>query len=218
MNKSKKIRIVYKIIVVIIIAIGAYGLLPDTLADLMKDKVEEGHEYYTVYKTKVNGEYDIRDVKISDPEGIEELWALFEETEVAFKKITRLPGLEDGEVWYEITDMQHIRSIQVEDSGEVQTMAFHIPHFSVIYAIPDEEINEFFERLEEILNIYSDENDNNVLATNSIPQMDIETENGAHITGVVLAHDGNGYPLTEEEFNLLEQGAEPEEILKQRQD
>lgn len=42
MNKSKKIRIVYKIIVVIIIAVGAYGLLPDTLADLMKDKVEEG--------------------------------------------------------------------------------------------------------------------------------------------------------------------------------
>ena len=100
--------------------------LPDTLADLMKDKVEEGHEYYTVYKTKVNGKYDIREVKISDPKGIEELWALLEETEVSFKKITRLPGLENGEVWYEITDMQHIRSIQIEDSGEVQTMAFHI--------------------------------------------------------------------------------------------
>ena len=110
------------------------------------------------------------------------------------------------------------RSIQVEDSGEVQTMAFHIPHFSVIYAIPDEEINEFFERLEEIRNIYSDEDDSNVLATNSIPQMDIETENGAHITGVVLAHNGDGYPLTEEEFNLLEQGVEPEEILNERQD
>lgn len=97
-------------------------------------------------------------------------------------------------------------------------MAFHIPHFSVIYAIPDEEINEFFERLEEIRNIYSDEDDSNVLATNSIPQMDIETENGAHITGVVLAHNGDGYPLTEEEFNLLEQGVEPEEILNERQD
>lgn len=218
MDTRKKIRFVYRAIVIVIMLMFAYGIVPGTLADLMKEKVDEGYEYSTVYKTKVNGEYDIRDVKISDPEGIEELWALFEETEVSFKKITRLPGLEDGEVWYEITDMQHIRSIQVEDSGEVQTMAFHIPHFSVIYAIPDEEINEFFERLEEIRNIYSDEDDSNVLATNSIPQMDIETENGAHITGVVLVNDGNGYPLTEEEFNLLEQGVEPEEILKQRQD
>ena len=218
METRKKIRFVYKAIVIVVMLMFACGVVPSTLADIMKDKVEDGYEYHTVYKTKVNGEYDIRDVKISDPKGIEELWALLEETEVSFKKITRLPGLEDGEVWYEITDMQHIRSIQVEDSGEVQTMAFHIPHFSVIYAIPDEEINEFFERLEEIRNIYSDEDDSNVLATNSIPQMDIETENGAHITGVVLAHNGDGYPLTEEEFNLLEQGVEPEEILNERQD
>ena len=218
METRKKIRFVYRAIVIAIMLMFAYGIVPSTLADIMKDKVEDGYEYHTVYKTKVNGEYDIRDVKISDPKGIEELWALLEETEVSFKKITRLPGLENGEVWYEITDMQHIRSIQVEDSGEVQTMAFHIPHFSVIYAIPDEEINEFFERLEEIRNIYSDEDDSNVLATNSIPQMDIETENGAHITGVVLAHNGDGYPLTEEEFNLLEQGVEPEEILNERQD
>lgn len=214
MCKIKKKRVVYGIILVILIAVGVYGLFPRTLADIMKDKVEEGHEYYTVYKTKVNGEYDIRDIEISDPKGIEELWNLLEETDVSFKKITRLPGLEDGEVWYEITDMQHIRSIQVEDSGEVQTMAFHIPYFSVIYVIPDEEINEFFERLEEIRKIYSDEDDSNVVATNSIPQMDIETENRAHITGVVLAHDGNGYPLTEEEYNLLEQGVDPEEIIK----
>ena len=110
--------------------------------------------------------------------------------------------------------MQHIKSIQVEDSGEVQTMAFHIPQFSVIYSIPDEEVKEFFEKLEEIRNIYSDEDVANVLNMNSIPQMDIETENGAHITGVVLAHDGNGYPLTEEEYNLLEQGVDPEEIIK----
>ena len=218
METRKKIRFVYRAIVIAIMLMFAYGIVPSTLADIMKDKVEDGYEYHTVYKTKVNGEYDIRDVKISDPKGIEELWALLEETEVSFKKITRLPGLENGEVWYEITDMQHIRSIQVEDSGEVQTMAFHIPHFSVIYAIPDEEINEFFERLEEIRNIYSDEDDSNVLAINSIPQMDIETENGAHITGVVLAHNGDGYPLTEEEFNLLEQGVEPEEILNERQD
>ena len=218
METRKKIRFVYRALVIAIMLMFAYGIVPSTLADIMKDKVEDGYEYHTVYKTKVNGEYDIRDVKISDPKGIEELWALLEETEVSFKKITRLPGLEDGEVWYEITDMQHIRSIQVEDSGEVQTMAFHIPHFSVIYAIPDEEINEFFERLEEIRNIYSDEDNSNVLATNSIPQMDIETENGAHITGVVLAHNGDGYPLTEEEFNLLEQGVEPEEILNERQD
>lgn len=214
MCRNKKKRVIYGIILAILIAVGVYGLFPRTLADIMKEKVEEGHEYYTVYKTKVNGEYDIRDIEISDPKGIEELWNLLEETEVSFKKITRLPGLEDGEVWYEITDMQHIKSIQVEDSGEVQTMAFHIPQFSVIYSIPDEEVKEFFEKLEEIRNIYSDEDVANVLNMNSIPQMDIETENGAHITGVVLAHDGNGYPLTEEEYNLLEQGVDPEEIIK----
>ena len=218
METRKKIRFVYKAIVIVVMLMFAYGVVPSTLADIMKDKVEDGYEYHTVYKTKVNGEYDLKDVNISDPDGIDYLWRNLEGTEVSFKKITRPPELTDGEVWYEITDMQHIKSIQITDSGEVHTMAFHIPQLSVVYSIPDEEINGFFERLEEIRNIYSDEDDSNVLAINSIPQMDIETENGAHITGVVLAHDGNGYPLTEEEFNLLEQGAEPEEILKQRQD
>ena len=157
MNKSKKIRIVYKIIVVIIIAIGAYGLLPDTLADLMKDKVEEGHEYYTVYKTKVNGEYDLKDVNISDPDGIDYLWRNLEGTEVSFKKITRPPELTDGEVWYEITDMQHIKSIQITDSGEVHTMAFHIPQLSVVYSISDEDVELLFTRIEQIRDKYGDE-------------------------------------------------------------
>lgn len=47
MCKIKKKRVVYGIILVILIAVGVYGLFPRTLADIMKDKVEEGHEYYT---------------------------------------------------------------------------------------------------------------------------------------------------------------------------
>ena len=35
-----------------------------------------------------------------------------------------------------------------------------------------------------------------------IPQMDVE-ENGAHITGAVLVHDGISYALTEEEYLFL---------------
>lgn len=157
MNKSKKIRIVYKIIVVIIIAIGAYGLLPSTLADLMKDKVEEGYDYSIVYKAIVDNEYDIDRVKISDPKGIDYLWENLKSTDVSFKKIIRHPELKAGEVWYEITDMQHIKSIQITDSGEVYTMAFHIPQLSVVYSISEEELQVLFERIEQIREIYGEE-------------------------------------------------------------
>lgn len=137
--------------------LGVYGVVPGTLADIMKDKVEEGYEYSTVYKTKVNGEYELSNVKISDPEGIEYLWGNLEETEVSFKKVTRPPELTDGEVWYEITDMQHIKSMQITDSGEVYTMAFHIPQFSVVYSISEEEVQVLFERINQIREIYGEE-------------------------------------------------------------
>lgn len=130
--------------------IGAYGVVPSTLADIMKDKVEVGYEYHTVYKTKINGEYEIIDVNISDPEGIGYLWRNLEETEISFKKITRPPELTDGEVWYEITDMQRIKSIQITDSGEVHTMPFYIPQLSVVNSISDEDLEVLFERIEQI--------------------------------------------------------------------
>ena len=192
----------------------AYGVIPGTLADIMKDKVDEGYAYSTVYKTKVNGEYELNNVKISELEGIDYLWRNLKETEVSFKKVTRPPELMDGEVWYEITDMQHLKSIQITDSGEVHTMAFHIPQLSVVYSISDEDKVVLFERIEQIRDIYSDKDNTDNL--NYIPKMDVEAENGAHITGVVLVHDGRGSPLSEEEFNLLKQGVEPEEILKER--
>ena len=135
----------------------AYGVVPSTLADIMKDKVEDGYEYHTVYKTKVNGEYDLKDVNISDPDGIDYLWRNLEGIEVSFKKITRPPELTDGEVWYEITDMQHIKSIQITDSGEVHTMAFHIPQLSVVYSISDEDVELLFTRIEQIRDKYGEE-------------------------------------------------------------
>lgn len=106
--------------------------------------------YSIVYKTKEKRKYDIDSVKISNPEGIEYLWKNLKSTEVAFKKITRPPELIGGEVWYEITDMQHIKSIQISDSGEVHTMACHIPQLSVVYSIFKEELQVLFERVEQI--------------------------------------------------------------------
>lgn len=157
MDTRKKMRFVYRAIVIVIMLMFAYGIVPGTLADLMKEKVDEGYEYSTVYKTKVNGEYDISRLKIDDPKGIEYLWTNLEGTEVSFKKITRYPELTDGEVWYEITDMQHLKSIQITDSGEVHTMAFNIPQLSVVYSISDEDLNKLFTRIEQIREIYGEE-------------------------------------------------------------
>ena len=61
------------------------------------------------------------------------------------------------EVWYEITDMQHIKSIQITDSSEVHTMAFHIPQLSVVYSISDEDVELLFERIEQIRDKYGEE-------------------------------------------------------------
>lgn len=157
LDTRKKIRFVYRAIVIVIMLMFAYGIVPGTLADLMKEEVDEGYEYSTVYKTKVNGEYDISRLRIGDPKGIEYLWTNLEKTEVSFKKITRPPELTDGEVWYEITDMQHIKSIQITDSGEVHTMAFNIPQLSVVYSISDEDLNKLFTRIEQIREIYGEE-------------------------------------------------------------
>lgn len=157
METRKKIRFVYRAIVIAIMLMFAYGIVPGTLSDIMKDKVEDGYEYHTVYKTKVNGEYDLKDVNISDPDGIDYLWRNLEGIEVSFKKITRPPELTDGEVWYEITDMQHIKSIPVTDSGEVHTMPFHIPQLSVVYSISDEDVELLFTRIEQIRDKYGDE-------------------------------------------------------------
>ena len=54
-----------------------------------------------------------------------------------------------------------------------------------------------------------------------IPQMD-EEENGVHITGAVLVHDGMPYALTKEEYLFLHSGMEDlqdaliEELLAKR--
>ena len=54
-----------------------------------------------------------------------------------------------------------------------------------------------------------------------IPQMDVE-ENGVHITGAVLVHDGMPYALTKEEYLFLHSGMEDlqdaliEELLAKR--
>ena len=157
MTREKKFRFSYRIIVIIIMLMFAYGVIPGTLADIMKNKVDAGYEYSTVYKTKVNGEYDLKDVNISDHDGIDYLWRNLEGIEVSFKKITRPPELTDGEVWYEITDMQHIKSIQITDSGEVHTMPFYIPQLSVVYSISDEDVELLFTRIEQIRDKYGDE-------------------------------------------------------------
>ncbi|WP_458398081.1 hypothetical protein [Anaerotignum sp.] len=157
METRKKIRFVYRAVVIVIILMVSYGIAPSNLADIMKEKVEVGHDYSVAYKTKVNGEYDIDRVKISDPEGIEYLWRNLEETEVSFKKITRPPELTDGEVWYEITDMQHLKSMHITDSGEVHTMPFHIPQLRVVYSISDEDLEVLFTRIEQIRDKYGEE-------------------------------------------------------------
>lgn len=153
----KKIHIVIKIILLVLMVLVIYGILPETLADIMKEKVEVGYDYRAVYKTKINGEYDISSLKIGDSEGIEKLWELLEKTEVSFKAFKRSPNLMDGEVWYEITDMQHIKSIQITNSGEVYAMAFRIPQFNVVYSVSDGELKEFFETIEEIRVTYGEE-------------------------------------------------------------
>ena len=86
METRKKIRFVYRAIVIAIMLMFAYGIVPSTLADIMKDKVEDGYEYHTVYKTKVNGEYDIRDVKISDPKGNRRIMGSFRRNRSIFQK------------------------------------------------------------------------------------------------------------------------------------
>ena len=150
-------RFVYRAVVIIIMLVVAYGIVPGTLADIMKEKVEDGYDYSVAYKTKVNGEYDIDRVEINDPEGIDYLWRNLKGTEVSFKKITPPPDLTDGEVWYEITDMQHIKSIQITNSGEVYTMAFQVPQLNIVYSISDEETKELFERIDQIKEIYGEE-------------------------------------------------------------
>ena len=60
-------------------------------------------------------------------------------------------------------------------------------------------------------------NDEDHFTTNNmLPKMDIELDNGVHITGAVLVHNGEGYALTEEEHNLLQKGIDPEEIVNKR--
>ena len=49
-----------------------------------------------------------------------------------------------------------------------------------------------------------------------MPEMDIELENGIHVTGTVLVHEGKGYSLTEEEHHLLMNGADPAVVLAER--
>lgn len=50
-----------------------------------------------------------------------------------------------------------------------------------------------------------------------VPQFDI-AEGDAHETGAVVVHEGKGYALTEEEYLFLENGGDPEEMLKERKE
>ena len=153
---KKKLLIIFCIILVVIIALGLYMKKPRTLAELMGKKVEVGYDYETIYKSRFNGEYDLRSVKIKESEGIDEIWTLLNKTKISFKKVSLPPDLVDGEVWYEITDMQRIKSIQITNSGEVYTTAFHIPQLNVVYSVSDKELNEFFIRMEELREFYGE--------------------------------------------------------------
>ena len=78
-----------------------------------------------------------------------------------------------------------------------------------------QEIESFFRKY---IPRESVENDiaNNLDALEPMPEMDIELENGGHVTGAVLVHEGKGYSLTEKEYHLLMNGADPTVILAER--
>ncbi|MBR4015781.1 MAG: hypothetical protein IKI88_06245 [Anaerotignum sp.] len=64
---------------------------------------------------------------------------------------------------------------------------------------------------------FEDADINNSDLPEKLPEMDIELENGIHITAAVLVHNGKSYALTEEEAILIEQGVHPDEVLSKRQ-
>ena len=157
--KKKALFIIILVVVIAILSGGIYGVLqmPKTIAGIMNTKMDVGYEYMTVCKKNIDGEFDIDTIRIHAPEGIEAIWKLMEETDVSFQKIISSTELKEGEVRYEVTDLQHIKSVQITNSGEVYAMALHIPQLVLVYSVSEEQTVSFFERIEEIRNNYGEE-------------------------------------------------------------
>ena len=84
--------------------------------------------------------------------------------------------------------------------------------FGILHDIKISQSN--YENKKNEIMIKSDED--HFTTNNILPKMDIELDNGVHVTGAVLVHNGEGYALTEEEYNLLRKGIDPEEIVSKR--
>ena len=160
MNK-KRFLIILFVIVIGFIPLHIWAQQPRTLAEIMKGSVSV-EKFYTRCKTMENGEFDVRSLKVRNPEGIADIWSILEETEVTSMRWEPYTskGFQDGDVWYEVEEIQNLHWVQIMNSGKVHAhtpLISYIYPLDTIYTISDAEWQECTVALEEVMQKYGEE-------------------------------------------------------------